>query len=173
MTRHRKGAAARRNRVAFTLVELLVVVGVIVVLVAMLLPSLNRARAQAMAVQCQSNMRQLGLAFFNYATDNRDHIPPVGTSYNYWLDGTRGATFFHILGKAGYLGARERFNGPIFGYDQTRFGATRCPADNGSGATVQYGFWNNELKGGSYTMNWSITWYHYYLGYQWQHPEWA
>jgi prepilin-type processing-associated H-X9-DG protein len=64
---------------AFTLVELLVVVGIIALLVAMLLPALNRARAQANAVKCMSNLRQLGLGLVMYVNQNSGYIVP---SYN-------------------------------------------------------------------------------------------
>ncbi len=55
------------RRHAFTLIEVLVVVAIIALLVAILLPSLSRARAQARAVACQSNLRQLGIAWHMYA----------------------------------------------------------------------------------------------------------
>src|SRR5688572_25245360 len=158
----------RKRSQGFTLVELLVVIGIIAVLIAILLPSLRRARGQAMSIQCQSNLRQLGMAFIQYANDNRDYIPALGYAYTYWLDGERGSTFYHILGKAGYLGTKESFRGPIFGFDQTRFAATRCPVD--IGGHVPRGYWDNELMGGSYVMNWSVSRYHYYLGYN-PNPE--
>ena len=154
----------RLNSAGFTLTELLVVVAIISVLIAILVPALQRARQQAYTVQCQSNLRQIGMAFFNYATENRDYMPPVGYAASNWTDGLRGATFYHILGKAGYLGSKERFRGAFFNIDQTRFAVTRCPAEQPR--RVLHRYYDSELMAGSYVMNWSITWYHYYLGYQ-------
>ena len=63
-----------RNRRAFTLVELLVVIGIIALLVAMLLPSLNKARKAARTTACMSNLRQCGLALVNYAGENKGRM---------------------------------------------------------------------------------------------------
>jgi prepilin-type N-terminal cleavage/methylation domain-containing protein/prepilin-type processing-associated H-X9-DG protein len=59
----------------FTLVELLVVIGIIAVLVSILLPAMGRAREQARRTQCASNMRQVGLAVINFAGTNRGIMP--------------------------------------------------------------------------------------------------
>ena len=64
-----------RKRRGFTLVELLVVIGIIALLVAMLMPALNKARRQALMVACGSNFRQAGLAMHMYAQDHRDLLP--------------------------------------------------------------------------------------------------
>jgi prepilin-type N-terminal cleavage/methylation domain-containing protein len=65
----------RRPSRGFTLVELLVVIGIVALLVALLLPALSKARHAAAGVVCQSNMRQVGLGLLLYAHDNGQYLP--------------------------------------------------------------------------------------------------
>jgi hypothetical protein len=76
-----RGAAG--GYTAFTLVELLVVVGIIAVLIAILLPVLGKARAQANRAVCLSNIRQLGVGILMYCNDNDGYVPTCG----WWDDG--------------------------------------------------------------------------------------
>src|SRR5262249_34792131 len=72
-------AAALRAAVphprAFTLIELLVVIAIIGVLAALLLPVLAAAKDRAIRARCLSNLKQVDLAFIQYALENNDHLP--------------------------------------------------------------------------------------------------
>ncbi len=72
----------KHARKAFTLVELLIVIGIIALLISILLPTLGRAREQAVTFQCLSNLRQCGIAFFEYAQDYHDIMPYPTTTLN-------------------------------------------------------------------------------------------
>jgi prepilin-type processing-associated H-X9-DG protein/prepilin-type N-terminal cleavage/methylation domain-containing protein len=73
-------SSARDRRFhAFTLVELLVVIGIIALLISVLLPALSKARQAGQAVKCLSNLRQINIAMTLFAQANRGALPQVGT----------------------------------------------------------------------------------------------
>ncbi len=78
------------KRNGFTLIELLVVISIIALLMAILMPTLQRVRKQARTVACQSYLKQWGLAFSMYTNDNDGYFetPPVGHSYGLWMEVT-------------------------------------------------------------------------------------
>jgi prepilin-type N-terminal cleavage/methylation domain-containing protein/prepilin-type processing-associated H-X9-DG protein len=72
------------GRGAFTLVELLVVIGIVVLLASTQLPALAKARHQTYVAQCAANLRQVTMAFHIYAAENHDHLPAATAGYWAW-----------------------------------------------------------------------------------------
>lgn len=114
----------RTQYLGFTLIELLVVVAIIAVLMAILLPSLDKARRQAKDVTCGSNLRQIGTAMLMYMTENNGRLrqdPSVTAPLNNWW-GVVGT----IKGSQGTVNPENRLL-----YDYIKSGKVAiCPLDN-------------------------------------------
>ena len=103
----RPGRAGPRQ--AFTLIELLVVVAIIALLVAILLPSLGKAREYSRAVSGLSNLRQIGIAFYGYANENEMTFP-LGQVSGKYPDGSASPYYVWYLSLNPYLGGQGNTN---------------------------------------------------------------
>jgi prepilin-type N-terminal cleavage/methylation domain-containing protein/prepilin-type processing-associated H-X9-DG protein len=130
----------------FTLVELLVVIGIIAVLMSMLLPAMSRAREQANTIACLSNMRQIMAAVHNYASDTGGYVVPaqwlhtpdnpLSSAQNY--DGNE--YWCNILVNGGYLQAPDGSRGWSTELGPQRNSVFFCPG--GLDDKLATGFYN-------------------------------
>ena len=108
---------------AFTLVELLVVIGIIAVLMSVLIPAIGRAREAAVAVKCQSNLRQLMSAQLMFANEHRGHLTG---NQNDVTRPNREETDW-MFGQSFELNDAPQ-EGTLFPYTNRSPGLYRCPA---------------------------------------------
>jgi len=141
MSRHR----------GFTLIELLVVVAIIALLIALLLPSLGRAREQAKSVSCLTNLRQVGLAFTVYAEEHSNYIPPgdalTGSTAAYY------ESWASILLGANSTVAQTADPSQLLATQGLTRSIFRCPSDNNT--PVQIWDWADANNLAVYNGSWS------------------
>ena len=134
----------------FSLVELLVVIGILAVLIGVLLPALARARDQANRATCLSNLRQVNQAVMFYANVNRDQVPLGYRSntkqFNSMIYSSTAQRFvlFGLIYKAGTLPAPQAFFCPAERDPRSMFATPENPwppgEDGNSAAQVYFGY---------------------------------
>jgi prepilin-type processing-associated H-X9-DG protein len=137
----------KRHATAFTLVELLVVIGIIALLISILLPSLNKARAAAQRTVCASNLRQIGVMWYQYAQVNKGWFPDCLEYGGTWeiLTPQKKETFVQLS---------KMTSGKVF-YCPNALGFSPASKEGGD-ATAD---WNNQINTGigmAYHIGYSI-----------------
>jgi prepilin-type N-terminal cleavage/methylation domain-containing protein/prepilin-type processing-associated H-X9-DG protein len=144
---------SRRRRYAFTLVELLVVIGIIAVLIAVLLPALGRARAQSNKLKCLSNLRQIGLGYMMYTQDNKGR----NLSYFYTSSATIDTFWAGLIAK--YIGTKyHNANNPASSYNQV-IQILLCPISD-EPSTNYWGSLNRSWNGKAHAITTGWDWFH-------------
>jgi prepilin-type N-terminal cleavage/methylation domain-containing protein len=126
-----------KSRSAFTLVELLVVIGIIAILISILIPVLGRARSSANDVKCKSNLRQMMQSALFFAGEHKGQLPGNHNTRNRGLPGQPGTTDegdFLFGNSANYLDAPQL--GTLFRYTNKQYEIYRCPQRFDVGAGV-------------------------------------
>lgn len=117
----------RKMPAGFTLVELLVVIGIIALLISILLPSLNKAREQAQMVSCLSNERQIIMAMIQYTMDYKGQLPMYG---HYYATNSEDPQMYWWITLAPYISSEGKYAGSNF---------MRCPSDRDPTRNFTYG----------------------------------
>jgi prepilin-type processing-associated H-X9-DG protein len=121
------------SRLAFSLVELLVVIGIIAILIALLIPVLAGARRQAMMIKCQANMRTIGQLLLIYANSNAGWIFPVGVG-----DPNAPAGPDNLRRLGDFLPPEERWPVYVKGLERWNHPLLICPIDQEPTAEHSY-----------------------------------
>ncbi len=117
-------------RKAFTLVELMVVISIVALLIALLLPALQQARAAAQSIKCQANLHQLALGYNTYYSDENAWMPPVNSYISYNAQGTsKNYGMYNAIGP--YVGKPE-------------WGGMQEPAGSAQGYIKSDSYWGSQ-----------------------------
>jgi prepilin-type N-terminal cleavage/methylation domain-containing protein len=160
-------ARKRIDRLAFSLVELLIVIAILGALVALLFPAVQSARSAARRTACSNNLRQLGIAVYNYESA-RQTLPPGSESQEYPDDPANAWTFYRwstLAHLTPFLEESVAYNAldlsvPLYGIDfqvtpQNARGVALtvptflCPSDHGQPVSTQFGPTNYAACAGS------------------------